>query len=282
MSTDDGFKVRSKDAPNAEPPTNEREQPSASPIGASDIGWEFRPAPKDGGMDFGNSNVWSFNPGLDVLVREVLQNAQDAAVSSDHQSKVNVVFRIITLRGDDLERFLVALRWKTDLEPHLEGASTGDQRFNTLLRDGLARMKATGELRLLVIEDSATVGLTGAERGKGNVVALCRDNLNSHKASGDAGGAFGLGKAVLWRASRLFTVLFGSTLSKPEGGRTDNRVFGRSDLACHTRDNKPFAGAGWFGGRASDGTTESVWENRTLSDELPTSMDAGTCRRECA
>ncbi len=232
----------------------------------SDIGWAFRPAPKDGGKDFGNSNVWSFNPGLDVLVREVLQNAQDAALSTEAQ--VEVVFKIITLRGGDLDRFLHALCWSSDLEPHLKAASVGDQRFNTLLRDGLNRVNDTRELRLLVIEDSATVGLTGPERGTGNFVALCRDNLHSHKTSGGAGGAYGLGKAVLWRASRLFTVLFGSTLATPEGGRRENRVFARSDLAWHVSDGDSFAGPGWFGRRGVDGTTESVWANGTLSDEL--------------
>ena len=39
--------------------------------------WGFREAPEDGGRDYGNANVWSLDPGLDVLVREVLQNAKE-------------------------------------------------------------------------------------------------------------------------------------------------------------------------------------------------------------
>ena len=236
----------------------------------SDLGWDFRPAPKDGGKDFGNSNVWSFKPGLDVLVREVLQNARDAAVSTNQM--VNVVFRIVTLRGDDLRRFWHALRW-SDLVPHLDAASVENQRFNTLLRDGLGRVRDRDELRLLVIEDSGTVGLTGPERAAGNFMALCRNNLDSPKAGG-AGGAFGLGKAVLWRASRLFTVLFGSTLSQPQDGRSQDRLIGRCDLACHEVAGRPFAGPGWFGSRATGDSADSVWENRALSDELFLRRDA--------
>ena len=66
-------------------------------------GWGFRRAPEDGGRDYGNANVWSLDPGLDVLVREVLQNAKDAAVSGD--KKVEVVFRIISLSGADFSGF---------------------------------------------------------------------------------------------------------------------------------------------------------------------------------
>src|SRR5438132_39635 len=65
--------------------------------------WGFRKAPEDGGRDYGNANVWSLDPGLDVLVREVLQNAKDAALSVD--KKVEVVFRIISLTGADFSDF---------------------------------------------------------------------------------------------------------------------------------------------------------------------------------
>ena len=51
------------------------------------IGWGFRTAPNDGGRDYGNANVWSFDPGLDVLVREVLQNTKDAALSRKEKLK---------------------------------------------------------------------------------------------------------------------------------------------------------------------------------------------------
>src|SRR5439155_23395289 len=32
--------------------------------------WRFRPQPPDGGRDYGNANVWSFDPDIRTLVRE--------------------------------------------------------------------------------------------------------------------------------------------------------------------------------------------------------------------
>jgi transcriptional regulator with XRE-family HTH domain len=232
----------------------------------SDAGWGFRRAPDDGGRDYGNSNVWSFDPGLDVLVREVLQNTKDAALSAD--KKVEVTFRIITLTGMDLNEFREAMKWD-DLRPHLDDSKDGKQKFNTLLRDGLDQLDKRDELLLLTIEDTGTTGLTGPERGDGHFTALCRNNLDSNKeGAGGAGGAFGLGKAVLWRASRLSTVLFCSHLSKPEVGKTAYRVFGRCELAWHKTEDTPYAGPGWFGRTDSQGNADSYWENKTLAEAL--------------
>ena len=61
------------------------------------------------------------------------------------------------------------------------------------------------------------------------------------------GGAYGLGKAVLWRASRLSTVLFHSILSVPAEGRGRSRLIGRCDLSWHEYGAVSYAGPGWFG-----------------------------------
>jgi RNA polymerase primary sigma factor len=226
--------------------------------------WDFRPAPRDGGRDFGNANVWSFDPGLDVLVREVLQNAQDAAATADGQ--VGVVFRLIRLTGVDKRAYLRALGWDV-LRGHLQSSAAGGQKLGTLLRDGLDRLDDE-DLLLLVIEDRGTVGLTGPERGQGHFTALCRNNLDSRK-DGTTGGAFGLGKAVLWRAPRLATVLFGSHLSAPVDGRWRYRLFGRCELAWHEHEAAEYAGPGWFGRRApGGGGAESVWEDEDLAGAL--------------
>jgi RNA polymerase primary sigma factor len=226
--------------------------------------WDFRPAPRDGGRDFGNANVWSFDPGLDVLVRETLQNARDAAPTADR--KVEVVFRIIRLSGADKQDYLTALKWP-ELVKHLEASAESGQKLGTLLRDGLDRLDDE-ELLLLTIEDGGTVGLTGPERDKGNFTALCPNNLDSNKDS-TKGGAFGLGKAVLWRASRLSTVMFCSHLSQPVHGKSQFRTIGRCELAWHKVERHEYAGPGWFGHRDPDhGTAESFWDNETLARDL--------------
>ncbi len=233
-------------------------------------GWRFRAAPNDGGRDYGNSNVWSFDPGLDVFVREVLQNARDAAPSTSSREPVRVRFRLITLAGDDLEAYRAAVKW-ADLESHLKASASGKQKFNTLLADGLRRVEKDDELVLMLVEDEGTTGLTGPETGSGAFTALCRNNLDSNKGTdAGAGGAFGLGKAVLWRASRLSTVLFNSNLKTPEGGKDRNRLFGRCELAWHKNDGgDEFAGPGWFGDVQGGGETAvSYWGNEELADAL--------------
>jgi RNA polymerase primary sigma factor len=238
--------------------------------------WDFRPAPQDGGRDFGNSNVWSFKPSLEVLVREVAQNSLDAALTAD--TRVELIFRIIRLAGADKQELLDSLNWPA-LVRHLKNAAAGGQKLGTQLRDGLDRLESE-ELLLLVIEDRGTIGLTGPERGTGHFTALCRNNLDSSK-DGTKGGAFGLGKAVLWCAARVSTVMFGSHLSEPVDDRSNFRVFGRCELAWHRDEHGEYAGPGWFGRRESqDGTAESFWDNPTLARDLYLDRD-GTGTTAC-
>ena len=233
--------------------------------------WDFRPAPRDGGRDFGNPNVWAFDPGLDVLVREVLQNALDAASGPD--GRVEVTFRVIRLAGADRRAFLRALAFDA-LRPRLEAAAAAGQKLGALLGDALGRLGGE-DLLLLVVEDRGTVGLTGPERGHGHFAALTRNNLDSHKGA-TAGGAFGLGKAVLWRASRLGVVLFGSHLAEPTGGRSHGRLIGRCELAWHEFQGAEYSGPGWFGRPAADGA-ESIWGDDALAAALHVDREgAGT------
>ncbi|MBI3319514.1 MAG: helix-turn-helix transcriptional regulator [Candidatus Omnitrophica bacterium] len=231
--------------------------------------WGFRAAPKDGGRDYGNANVWSFDPSLEVLVREVLQNALDASLPST--GPVKVVFRLIQLRDDDLKDYFEALKW-AELREHLEASTTSGQKLGTLIKDGLGELDATGELVLLVIEDSGTTGLLGPEKGEGQFAALCRNNLDSSKEeAGTKGGAFGLGKAVLWRASRFATVTFCSNLARPtEEGFSHLRLLGRCDLPWHGCETKHYAGSGWLGRRSPDDDEDAIsfWENETLANNL--------------
>ena len=233
--------------------------------------WGFRPAPRDGGRDFGNANVWSFDPTIEVLVREALQNALDAGLAGGQP--VRVTFRIITLRNGDLRAFQEALKW-SELKRHLEASTHNRQKLGSLIKDGLEWLAENGELTLLVIEDSGTTGLSGEEKGEGKFAALCRNNLDSNKEGATTkGGAFGLGKAVLWRASRFATVLFSSNLSHPTtDGKRNHRLLGRCDLPWHTLHGiGSFAGPGWFGQRnaeSEDDGAESFWENEFLARDL--------------
>jgi RNA polymerase primary sigma factor len=213
--------------------------------------------------------VWSFDPTVEVLVREVLQNALDAALAGG--SEVAVRFRIIELKGSDLKEYLNAVKWN-GLKPHLEASTRNRQKLGSLIKDGLDHLAESQELVLLVVEDSGTTGLVGPETGDGKFAALCRNNLDSNKeGAATKGGAFGLGKGVLWRASRYATVMFCSNVSQPvDTGHRHLRILGRCDLPWHEVSEAPFAGPGWFGRKNSetDDFAVSFWENETLAADL--------------
>lgn len=236
-------------------------------------GWAMRPAPVDGGRDYGNSNVEAFNPDLATMVREALQNVLDVRLDE----RVGVVFRIIRLRGKDLKDFQQALSWEK-LAGHLRAAADVPQRHGRLLRGGLDELERSGEMLLLAVEDSGTSGLIGEEHGEGNFAALARNNLDSSKSTTTAGGSKGLGKGTWWRTSSVFTVIMNSDLSAPtEEGYLDTRIIGRSELPWHQHaDASTCAGPGWFGRiHKRNGTTvaESYWNNRALARDLYVERD---------
>ncbi|MBX3412390.1 MAG: helix-turn-helix transcriptional regulator [Pirellulales bacterium] len=234
-----------------------------------DAFWGFRRAPEDGGRDFGNANVWSFEPTIEVLVREVLQNALDAIVPGG--SQVQVVFRLIELRNGDLQKYQKSIKWK-ELHQHLDASTHNRQKLGSLIKDGLESLEESGHLMLLVIEDSGTTGLLGPESGDGKFAALCRNNLDSNKeGTATKGGAFGLGKGVLWRASRFAAVMFCSNLSHPsEAGLRNHRLIGRCDLPWHEVEGEAFAGPSWFGQPhdANRSFAVSFWDNDALARDL--------------
>lgn len=238
-------------------------------------GWGFRSAPKDGGRDYGNANVWAFDPTIAVMTKDVLQNCRDAMRPG--ATHVEVTFRVIRLKGADLQNFQQAMGWN-HLLPHLQASAQIDQRLGRLIRHNLEQLETDKELLLLVVEDRGTIGLIGEETEPGNFAALVRNNLDSNKQAATSGGCFGLGKAVLWRMSSFSTVLFGSHLSTPTSeGKSRFRMLGKCDLTWHEfesddGDVSRFAGPGWYG-HVEDGETVSCWDNPALLDDLYLSRD---------
>jgi RNA polymerase primary sigma factor len=248
------------------------------------VSWVFRSEPPDEGRDYGNSNLWTVNWDINTLVRELNQNSIDVPVDPD--LGVGIEFRLIRLTGTALTNFLRAIGWEghNGLEQHIRAASVSGQKLGTVLRGGLEDLgDPPRELMLLRFDDWGAQGLTGPEAGgEGNFAALARNNLHSNKQGANAGGSYGLGKAVLWRASRLATVMFRSDLAEPMIGDGvechQARIIGRSDLAWHQIDHLPFAGPGWYGhvDEVPTGTRAiSVCENLALAFDLHLERDAG-------
>ncbi len=130
-------------------------------------------------------------------------------------------------------------------------------------------------LKVLVVEDFGTRGLVGPERQKDKelfkaqcpdiphcFLGLCRNVGDSQKSGLAAGGTHGFGKTVLWKNSRIKTVLFYSNLDQPyfeDGQEHHTRFFGQVRLPGHYLDGNAYRGDGYFGKR-EDKLTDHYYE----------------------
>ncbi len=204
-------------------------------------GWCFDPVPPSGARQGGDPAQFVFKPNLSALVRETLQNSNDQL--AEGSERVVVALREVQLGGAGLRRFKDALDWET-LKAHVGSVEVAADRFQAGL-EIMDRSPVSG----LWIEDRGTTGLVGEETGSGNFAALCRDRLFSEKQRAEAGGSFGLGKAVLWRFSAVSTVAFYSRVAEGPGpGAGRERFIIKTALPFHEiPGGGAHAGDGWFG-----------------------------------
>lgn len=224
--------------------------------------------------NYGNANQWTVNAGLTSLARESAQNTNDARLPD---VPAELVYSFIRLTGKSRTDFLDALRWDSELRPHLTamadaagGAVTAGQ-----LKTGVKSFDESDALILLRVADYGCTGLTGPEFQDvppaefGNFIKLCRLDLFSGKDAA-AGGSFGLGKAVYWRFSKLQTVLFNSTLPAAQqlAGRSGNRLFGVNQGVVHDLGGKGYQGRGYFGLPDNKSDVSSIWGDSKLAEQL--------------
>jgi transcriptional regulator with XRE-family HTH domain len=228
--------------------------------------WYHREAPPDLGRELGNAAGFAFDNDLQNLARETGQNTGDEALEG--QPTVDLIYDVIELSGSDLDQFLKALKIR-ELRPHLEAAAHGDQKANQAIAAGLESLDHERRLTLIRIADYNATGLTGPEYDSGRFMAVCRNTLDSHKATDTAGGSFGLGKATMWSSSSLGLVITNSKLSVPEGEIVENRLFARLEIPWHEYGGEPWAGPAWYGEwDAEKKCTRSVAGNATLAHDL--------------
>ena len=122
----------------------------------TELHWQFRGENSDGGRDFGNANVWAFDPTLAVFTREVCQNVLDVR----HGDTVHVDFGLYVLRGNALLEFQDRIRWG-ELYPHLLASADDSQKFGRELKLGLEHLEEQQELIVLSIQELNAKGLAG-------------------------------------------------------------------------------------------------------------------------
>ncbi|MHA7263487.1 helix-turn-helix domain-containing protein [Arthrobacter sp. TMN-37] len=229
--------------------------------------WYYRPAPQDGGRELGNAAGFAFTGGIDTLARETGQNILDE--KRDGEANVVARYTISELSGPSLKSFLDSIKFG-ELRPHLEAASTSQQKVATVIKEGLRALDEDARLLVLKIEDYGANGLLGEEYDDGKYMAVVRNILDSQKGD-SAGGSYGLGKSVMWACSQFGLVLVNSNLSVAQNGHREGRFIGRMDLPWHRLPSGDgtevaFAGPAWFGEEDPDkGCTRSYWGNNALA-----------------
>ncbi|QPV61571.1 hypothetical protein I7X12_12455 [Halosimplex litoreum] len=243
-----------------------------------EVDWVFPDLRPGGAGQGGDLTQFTMEGELETFVREVLQNANDAAYS-DLDDPVEVDFHIQELTGDELSEFKTALRWEKWKAQVESAADEENSQIARRIERFAEKVEDEDSLRLLTVEDKHTQGLTGPDedspdRGSTNFSALVRDSLESNKEEEAAGGKFGLGKAVLRIFSGTSTVLFTSVLSENDPRPDSPRLIGRTKLPQHWKGETRHNGQGFFGDtRTCEGEYEppaSLWgeEAASLADSL--------------
>jgi len=211
--------------------------------------WKFRELAADEPFR-GSRQSFAITRKIHNLVREAIQNIRDQGRSPT--KPVSVSFKIFDLVGDAKTRFLADIGWNQGLHTHIAGcAKSQDVAEKQLLIDNLEKFNE-GLMRVLIISDSETKGLTGQELGTtGNFCKLCRNEMIPTEGTGVAanGGAFGVGKSAYWSFSGFDTVVFSSRFIDEETKLPSSRVFGRTYLPDHQLDGgdaRSFSGDGYL------------------------------------
>lgn len=169
-----------------------------------------------------------------VLLRESLQNSYDARVEDD------IGFAIADMELSESETSILVHEIFADLPP--EGASTK-----------LPQMTSKGRIRVLTISDYGTRGLGGPLRAniapgkdeRSDFVDFIR-NFGRSQSKGLEGGTYGLGKGVLFQASRVGVCLVYSQTQTSSG--IGYRLIGVSGGDGDYVDNGyKYTGRNWWG-----------------------------------
>jgi hypothetical protein len=175
---------------------------------------------------------------LTVFVRETAQNSWDARLGDRPMTFRLELTTVAPVHRPNWERLLSP---PANREPHL----------------GIGKLVRTPSLRLLSVVDRGTKGLGGPTRAD-ELAAGRRDwvsfvlNVGEKRDTHQGGGTYGYGKAVLYRLSRVGTVLVYTRTDEPGTGLS-SRLIGialrDSFDGRETPDEepRPFTGRHWWG-----------------------------------
>lgn len=209
--------------------------------------WLFEQTPPMGGATgeaFANTLLGTGMSPDGVLAREAIQNSCDAANDPDKE-KVRIVFRRITLKGDEKKRFVAQLGLDGEIHKRKEHLDLPPGNCLEKITD------ADKPLHLLFIEDYQTHGLYGDPHDDSShffrLLLSLGDGSKARDEKG-SGGSYGYGKSVYSANSRLRTIVAYSVFTKDvKDGGSLARLMGCSYYRAHKAFGSSFSGRAWFG-----------------------------------
>ncbi len=211
---------------------------------------------------------------LTVFVRETAQNSWDARLPGTETVYRLELNSVAPSRRPDWERLLTP---PESVQHHL----------------GVGRAVRTPNLRLLSVADRGTKGLGGPTRAD-EIAEGGRDwvsfvlNVGEKRNTAQGGGTYGYGKAVLYRLSKIGTVLVHTRTGDPNGGLVTRLIgiaLGSSfdDRGGVDRASRPFTGRHWWGdvredhveplvGDAAEDVARSLGLRPFVGDETGTTL----------
>lgn len=201
-----------------------------------------------------------------LIVRESVQNSWDARDALRQGKPVKWAADGRTLTFDEMKALRPFLP-----RAELGGFSSGDDETVGLLQPSSVVGNDRRQLDVLIISDRRTVGLCGPSRsgrawqavrfgepwddGMQRFAYFIRNTGRRRTDIGrGAGGSFGVGKTVLWRASRCGTVVV-HTRTTDEQGEPVDRAMGVVHGQAFDDDTLQFTGRHFVGRPAEDSQT---------------------------
>lgn len=220
--------------------------------------WVFEKTSLMGGITgtaFTNTLLGSGIPPEALLARESIQNSCDAK-SKDGAEKVKVVFRRVTLTGEQKKRFVEMAS--------LKGIASREGALNLPSGSCLTNLSKDEPLHLLYIEDYGTFGLYGPAHDDSShffkLLLVLGDPSKVNEET--SGGSYGFGKSVYSANSRIKTFFAYSVFDTSLAGDASGvRLMGCSYLPQHKVDGGSYTGRGWLGSPENNGVVHPVEGN---------------------
>jgi len=208
--------------------------------------WIFQPASGMGDLNGEAIRSTLLNQGLtntEVLTREAIQNSCDAPLTSD--SKVKVVFRLVTLNGNEKQDFLANKVFFNEIKARKNVIGLQPNNSIDNFEDN------SKPLHLLYIEDYGTHGIYGnphSQQSHFHKLLLSHGNRGKAREESDSGGSYGFGKAAYAGNSNIYTIFAYSEFdSNKIEDDVHSRLMGCGYFENHQFEGKDFPGRCWLG-----------------------------------